>query len=145
MKILNHRLSLAITFLWIGFVCAISFMEAWLKFRAPGVTLSIGLAIGKLVFSALNRMELLFGFLLILSFFIAGNKPLPYDVILFGTIIAVLLVQTFWILPELSKRADLIIQNKKVLESNLHVLYVGMEVSKVVLLSFFGNNLFKKK
>lgn len=29
-------------FLWIGFVLAISFMEAWLKFQAPGITLALG-------------------------------------------------------------------------------------------------------
>jgi len=38
------------TFVWIGFVCAISFMEAWLKFRAPGITVPLGLGIGRLVF-----------------------------------------------------------------------------------------------
>jgi uncharacterized membrane protein (DUF485 family) len=42
--------ALICVFLCIGFVGAISFMEAWIKFRAPGVTLSIGLGIGKLVF-----------------------------------------------------------------------------------------------
>lgn len=42
-------------FLWLGFVCAISFMEAWLKFRAPHVTLVIGLSIGRLIFSALKN------------------------------------------------------------------------------------------
>lgn len=42
---------------WVGLVCAISFMEAWLKFQAPGVTLTIGLSIGMKVFTALNRVE----------------------------------------------------------------------------------------
>ena len=36
---------------------AVSFLEAPLKFRAPGVTLPIGLAVGRLVFRALNRAE----------------------------------------------------------------------------------------
>lgn len=35
-------------------------MEAWLKFRAPGITLPLGLGIGKLVFNALNKMGWLF-------------------------------------------------------------------------------------
>ena len=47
---LKYPLALAGVFLWIGFVSAISFMEAWLKFRAPGVTLTLGLGIGRLVF-----------------------------------------------------------------------------------------------
>ena len=48
---------IGIAFIWAGFVCAISFMEAWLKFRAPGVTLPVGLSIGRLIFSALNKVE----------------------------------------------------------------------------------------
>ena len=40
-------------------VLAVSFLEAPLKFRAPGVTLPIGLGIGRLVFRALNSAEAL--------------------------------------------------------------------------------------
>ena len=53
-------IALTASFLWIGFVCAISFMEAWLKFRAPGVTIPLGLGIGRLVFNALNKVEWIF-------------------------------------------------------------------------------------
>jgi hypothetical protein len=41
-------------------VLAISFMEAPLKFRAPDVTLRIGLGIGRLIFRALNNVEAIF-------------------------------------------------------------------------------------
>jgi hypothetical protein len=41
-------------------VLAISFLEAPLKFRAPEVTLRIGLGIGRLVFGALNTVEAVF-------------------------------------------------------------------------------------
>jgi hypothetical protein len=51
----KYPAALAANFLWIGFVCAISFMEAWLKFRAPGIMLPLGLCIGKLVFNALKN------------------------------------------------------------------------------------------
>ena len=51
-------LATAVTFVWLGMVTAISFVEAPLKFRAPGVTLQIGLGIGRLVFRALNIAEL---------------------------------------------------------------------------------------
>nr|WP_221374312.1 hypothetical protein [Actinoplanes polyasparticus] len=33
----------ALTFVWLGMIIAISFLEAPLKFRAPGVMLYIGL------------------------------------------------------------------------------------------------------
>ncbi|WP_204045154.1 hypothetical protein [Acrocarpospora phusangensis] len=47
----------AVGFVWLGMVLAISFIEAPLKFRAPDVTLRIGLGIGRLVFRALNIVE----------------------------------------------------------------------------------------
>ena len=54
---LGTAVAVALTFLWLGMVLAISFVEAPLKFRAPGVTLPIGLGIGRLVFRALNAVE----------------------------------------------------------------------------------------
>ena len=50
--------AVAAAFVWLGMVLAISFIETPLKFRAPGVTLQIGLGIGRLVFRALNACEL---------------------------------------------------------------------------------------
>src|SRR5664279_3321230 len=47
----------AVAFVWLGMVLAISFLEAPLKFRAPGITLPLGLGIGRLVFRALNGCE----------------------------------------------------------------------------------------
>ena len=41
---------IAITFVWLGMVLAISFLEAPLKFRAPNVTLQIGLGISNVLF-----------------------------------------------------------------------------------------------
>ena len=45
----------AATFVWLGMVLAICFLEAPLKFRARGVTLPIGLGISLLVFRVLKR------------------------------------------------------------------------------------------
>lgn len=50
--------AIAAVFVWLGMVLAISFIETPLKFRAPGVTLQIGLGIGRLVFRVLNACEL---------------------------------------------------------------------------------------
>lgn len=55
------------TLLWIGFVLAISFMEAPLKFQAPSLTLPVALEIGYLVFHALNGVEI--GLALVISAF----------------------------------------------------------------------------
>ena len=56
----SKKILIVTPILWLGFVLSISFMEAWLKFQAEGVTQIIGLSIGRLVFNALNKVELFF-------------------------------------------------------------------------------------
>ena len=48
----------AATLVWLGMVLAISVLEAPLKVRAEGLELRVGLAIGRIVFRALNIAEL---------------------------------------------------------------------------------------
>ena len=60
--------AVAAIFVWLGMVVAISFIEAPLKFRAPGVTLQIGLGIGRFVFRALNGCELLLAVVFAVAF-----------------------------------------------------------------------------
>ncbi|WP_200881112.1 hypothetical protein [Cellulophaga sp. E6(2014)] len=68
--------SIAITFIWVGFIGAISFMEAWLKFRAPGIDTALGLGIGQLVFSALNKVEITSAVLIVLLSIASKEKKL---------------------------------------------------------------------
>lgn len=53
------------TFLWLGLVTGTPFLEAPLKFRASGITIALGLRIGRLVFRALNRCEAVIAVILI--------------------------------------------------------------------------------
>ncbi|MDI1233135.1 MAG: hypothetical protein PSX81_02510 [bacterium] len=140
----KYPIAIAAAFIWIGFVCAISFMEAWLKFRAPGVSMSIGIGIGRLVFSALNKVEWVMILFITINFllkkeFISGGTSL-----LFAILLLLLILQTFWLLPALDERAELQIISRVVVTSNLHFYYVGMEVIKVTLLAIFGILLLKK-
>lgn len=140
----NHAIILAATFLWLGFVGAISFMEAWLKFRAPGITLPLGLGIGRLVFHALNIVEWVFLIgILINLYFRFGFSYQPYY--LWLIIPAVLLIlQTVWLLPVLDSRAEMHIQGKMVPPSKIHLVYVFFELLKFSCLLTFGIQLFKK-
>ncbi len=143
MTVVKMPIVIICTFLWIGFVCAISFMEAWLKFRAPGINLPLGLGIGRIVFSALNKVEWVFALVIIIN--ILWNSPdiLKWQNLSFVVPIVLLLIQTFWLLPALDARAELHIQGLLVPPSYLHFYYVGMEVIKVAGLTIFGLTLFK--
>lgn len=128
--------TLAVLLFWAGFVSSISFMEAWLKFRAPGVSLPVGLSIGKLIFNALNKMEWIFLFASALFVFISGNlksKATLYAIII---ILLILLIQTFILLPGLTERANTIIKGGTVGKSMLHIYFGILEISKVFLLIF---------
>jgi hypothetical protein len=135
-------LAIAVTYLWIGFVCAISFMEAWQKFRAPGVNLSIGLGIGRLVFAALNKVEWFFAIALIVNFYISGKPFFSFQNSWFFLPFIFLILQTIWLLPALDARAQLHIDGAQVPPSNLHFYYVGMEIMKVTGLFIFSIKLF---
>ena len=143
MTVVKMPIALISTFVWIGFVCAISFMEAWLKFRAPGITVPLGLGIGRLVFNALNKVELVFALVIIINIFWNTTEILKWQNLAFAIPLTLLFIQTFWLLPALDARAELYIQGQIVPPSNLHFYYVGIELVKVASLTFFGLTLFK--
>lgn len=134
---------IASVFTWIGFVCAISFMEAWLKFRAPGVTVPLGLGIGRLVFGALNKVEWVFMIAILTCVLADGTWRSAISLFLPGLMI-ILLLQTFWLLPVLDVRAEAHISGTPPGPSYLHFYYVGMELIKVACLLVYGILVFKK-
>jgi hypothetical protein len=116
---------------WLGMIAAIA-MEAQLKFQAPNVTREIGLGIGKLVFTALNRIECALAILLLISFFIfpAARR----SKIIFVGILLILLAQTFWLTPALIERIDLIVAGNVPPDSAAHLFYIALELGKMILL-----------
>lgn len=142
MKMIIYFLAIGGIFLWTGFVCAISFMEAWLKFRAPGITRPLGLGIGRLVFSALNKVEWFFALILLISYFLLEQKMALTGSICFFMPLFLLILQTSWLLPALDARAELHIKGAIVPRSNLHFYYVAFELAKVMFLIWSGTILF---
>jgi len=140
----RYPIALATSFLWVGFIGAISFMEAWLKFQAPGITVPLGLGIGRLVFSALNKVEWVLA-LIILGNFVVGKAHFSSPrTILYAIPLTLLVLQTVWLLPALNVRVELLLQGQEPENSYLHLYYEGMEICKVVCLSLLGTKLFKR-
>ncbi|KZS59350.1 hypothetical protein A4G26_12240 [Mycobacterium kansasii] len=129
-------IEVAITFVWLGMVLAISFLEAPLKFRAPNVTLQIGLGIGRLVFRALNTVEVGFA-LVLLALVVAGPTPVGISVAL-GVALAALALQLITVRPLLTRRSDRVLAGQEGPRSRAHYVYVGFEVVKVVALVVAG-------
>ncbi|MBF6205483.1 MULTISPECIES: hypothetical protein [Nocardia] len=118
--------------LWLGMVLAISFLEAPLKFRAPGVTLPLGLGIGRLVFRALNVAEVALAALLVVAALIIGPGRATWWWL--GAAVILLAVQILAVRPPLSRRADRVLAGEELPRSHAHFWYIGLEVVKVVAL-----------
>ncbi|MDQ0381794.1 hypothetical protein [Amycolatopsis thermophila] len=121
-----------LTCLWLGMVLAISFLEAPLKFRAPGVTVPIGLGIGRLVFRALNRAEVVLAVLVAAGIAVS---PVRWPVYLAGGAAAVvLLAQLVAVRPPLNRRSDRVLAGETVPRSRAHLAYIVLEAVKVLAL-----------
>ncbi len=132
----------AVTFVWLGMVLAISFLEAPLKFRAPGVTTQIGLGIGRLVFRALNAVEAVLATVLlsVLAVETAVVSSLPPSGAVAPAAVAVvtLAVQLAVVRPRLARRSDRILAGRDAPRSKGHHVYIALEVVKVVALVVAG-------
>ena len=127
---------IAAAFVWLGMVLAISFLEAPLKFRAPGVTLQTGLGIGRLVFRALNACEVLLAVTLVVAVWAGGASTL--GVAAAAVAVVMLAVQIVAVRPALTRRSDQVLAGAEGPRSHAHVVYVGLEVVKVIALVTAG-------
>lgn len=126
----------AATFVWLGMVLAISLIEAPLKFRAPGVTLQIGLGIGRLVFRALNICELALAAAVLAC--LAVDPPTTGIAVAAGIAVVALLAQVLIVRPRLARRSDAVLAGDDATRSRAHWAYVGLEIPKVIALLIAG-------
>jgi hypothetical protein len=124
--------AVAVTFVWLGMVVAISFLEAPLKFQAPDVTLRIGLGIGRLVFRALNTAEAGLATAAVITT-IVGEPPAAV-LAPTGIAVGVLIVQLVAVRPRLTRRSDAVLAGSDAPRSHSHHVYIGLETAKVLAL-----------
>jgi len=130
-------IKIAVPFVWFGMVLAISFMEAPLKFQAPGITIPLGLGIGQLVFFALNKMEIVCALLLLIAFWRTPSNQRS-EMIPFGIAMLILILETVWLLPVLDARAVEVIAGTAAPFSRMHFVYIGFDALKLVMLLMLG-------
>ncbi len=134
---LRKLLQVAIPFIWFGMIAAISFMEAPLKFQAPGITLPLGLSVGRLIFFALNKIEIALAVIFILS--LLGSRALGRVAkVSFGCVVLILVTETVWLLPVLDVRAEQVISGTAAPFSNFHLFYIALDAIKLILLFLLG-------
>jgi hypothetical protein len=131
------QLVIPASLIWLGLIIGISFIEAPLKFQAPGITIPLGLGIGRLVFYAVNKLELI---LMTIAFFsaLSTNRQLKIGFLTIVILAFVLLFQSLYLLPALDERAEQVIKGLMVPASFHHQLYIILEIVKLLLLLFSG-------
>lgn len=121
---------------WIGLILGLSFLETPLKFLAPGITVPLGLGIGRLVFIALS----IAGWVLLVAIAAIGfARPREgrrgWLLIVAMAVIASL--ESFVLRPMLAARSDVIIAGGDPGESGLHYLYIAADVLLLVVLALY--------
>lgn len=130
------EVAVAAVFVWLGMVAAISFIEAPLKFRAPGITRELGLGIGRLVFKALNGSEAVLAIVAMVALAMDDASRAIWLTLVVA--FAIVVVQGAMIHTVMDKRAARIVLGETLQESRQHVVYIGLEAVKVVLLIVTG-------
>ncbi|WP_404286798.1 hypothetical protein [Glutamicibacter arilaitensis] len=111
--------------IWLGLIIGISFIEAPLKFTAPGITIGLGLGIGRLVFAAMNAVEIVL-FIALLAGSIKRGADRAWWWLL-GLIGFLLAIKTVAIRPGLSARTDAVLAGSSAGGSLWHYAYIGVE------------------
>ncbi|MEJ7736948.1 MAG: hypothetical protein WKF97_05940 [Chitinophagaceae bacterium] len=88
-------------------------------------------------------MEWFFATVLLVSYFFNQHQIDSTSLVLFGLAAWLLILQTFWLLPALVSRANMVISGKTLAASSLHSYFIGAEVIKLGSLLILGFRLFK--
>lgn len=125
-----------VCFTWFGMTAGIALLETPLRFTAPSVTRAIGVDIGRIVFTALNKAELVALIILLIVVRASGRARTWWA--LCGVLALIVLLQSAWLLPALSARADIVIAGGEPPPSAVHAIYSTLELAKLVLLAAGG-------
>jgi len=123
-------------FVWFGMTAGISLLEAPVKFTAASLTREVAMDVGQVVFSALNKAELIALILLLILVRVAGKARDWWGSC--SLLVVILLAQSVWLLPELSARAQMIMAGTEPQPSIAHGAYAILELMKLGLLFFMG-------
>lgn len=136
-----RALMLLIPPIWLGLIIGISFIEAPLKFTAPGITIPLGLGIGRRVFLAMNITEVLLGILLLIALISMWRNHRHQELPNFGKMqrysfiaLSLLLVKTVIIRPLLAVHTDRVLAGTFEGGSTTHYYYIGVETILFVVL-----------
>lgn len=125
-----------VCFLWVGMTVGISMIATPVRFTAQTITRPIALDVGRVVFAALNKAELVALVLLLIIVRVSGQAAKYWG---FCSVLAlIVLAQSVWLTPELAERTQMIINGIEPPTSYAHAIYSSLELIKIGLLLYLG-------
>lgn len=121
---------------WAGIVIGVSFIATIAKFDAPSLTRPVALEVGSYTFAMLARVE--WGLAAVLALLIAAAGINRMRAAFFLLLAGIILLQAFWLFPQLSARAAQVMAGQPLAPSPLHAISVAAESAKVLLLALFS-------
>ncbi len=125
-----------VCFLWVGMTIGISMIATPVRFTAQTITREIALDVGRVVFAALNKAELVALVVLLIVVRVSGLAARYWA---FCSVLAlIVLAQSVWLTPELAERTQMIINGIEPPKSYAHAIYSSLELIKMGLLLYLG-------
>jgi len=106
------------------------------RFTAGSVTRPVALDVGRVVFAALNKAELVALVLLLVAVRLSGRARKWWAFC--GVLALIVLAQGAWLIPELAARTDIILAGGEPPASHAHSIYSSLELVKIGLLLVLG-------
>lgn len=128
----GNAIFLFVVILWLGMLLGVSFLATPVKFHAPSLNLPTALEVGRVTFALFSKVEWGLFVLLILGMLIAPRPAWRWSCL--GTMLLILLLEIFWLLPVLDARVSEVIAGTDVPATNHHFLYILAESLKALLL-----------
>jgi hypothetical protein len=125
-----------VCFMWAGMTVGISMIATPVRFTAVSISRPVALDVGRVVFAALNKAELLALVLLLIIVRVSGRSRELWAWC--GILILIVLAQGAWLIPELAARTDIIMAGGELPPSAAHAIYSSLELVKIGLLLFLG-------
>lgn len=117
--------------LWTGLILGVSFIATPMKFKVVNLTMPVALEVGRVTFQAFNKVEWIICLLILLMTKTINETPLKW--FFSGTLLTLLLLETFWLLPLLSTRVDQVIAGEPANPGVIHWIYIGIDILKIIV------------
>ena len=125
-----------VCFTWLGMAIGVSLIATPMRFAAESITRPVALDVGRVVFAAFNKAELLALVLLLIVIRVSGRSRDLWAWC--GVLTLILVAQGAWLIPELAARTDIILAGAEPPPSHAHAIYSTLELTKMAILLFLG-------